>query len=256
MFREPLVKTGPDGEVLVKRFSRVRRFEHYLCIAAFVVLVLTGFPQKFHDNSFATWVFDLLGGLDRTRFVHRAAGVVFSLHAFLHILGFTVGFVTGRMSLDMLPIPQDLRDAWHNLGWYLGTRDRPPELPKYDYRQKFEYIGIVFGGLVMVVSGLVLMYPSLVAGLLPGEVIPASRVAHSNEALLALSVLVVWHVYGSHLSPEIFPMDKTIFTGYIPAHELEERHHREYRRIFPRGHAQEPPPAANADAEPLPAKVA
>jgi len=71
-----------------------------------------------------------------------------------------------------------------------------------------------------------------VAAWLPGEVVPASRVAHSNEALLALLVLVIWHIYGSHLNPQIFPGEGTIFTGYISKRELKEHHRLEHDRLF------------------------
>jgi cytochrome b subunit of formate dehydrogenase len=226
---------SPDGTVWVQRFSSLRRVEHLAVIVVFVVLVVTGFPQKFYGAGWAARLLDLLGGLGTARTIHRVAGLVFVGHAALHLLGMLVGLLGRRMRLSLLPVPQDLHDAWQTLRFYLGFRHEAPPLPKFDYRQKFEYIGIVLGGLVMITSGLCLLFPAVIAGLLPGEVIPAARVAHSNEALLALLVLIVWHVYGSHLSPEIFPMDRSIFTGYIEARELKERHLLEYQRLFPDG---------------------
>jgi formate dehydrogenase subunit gamma len=230
---QPKVIRRPDGTVLVERFAPIRRAEHWLVLITFVVLVVTGFPQKFHTTGWARWVFQALGGLDMVRSIHRIAGIVFAVHVSLHVLGFIVGILTHKMRWTMLPVPQDLRDAWQNLQYYLGFRKAPPQFPKFDYRQKFEYLGIVLGGMVMITSGLILLYPIETASLLPGEVIPAALVAHSNEAMLALLVLVVWHVYGSTLSPEVFPGDRSIFNGYIPLHELRERHGREYRRLRP-----------------------
>lgn len=46
----------------------------------------------------------------------------------------------------------------------------------------------------MVVSGIVLLFPITVAYWIPGAFIPAALVAHSSEAVLALLVLVVWHI--------------------------------------------------------------
>lgn len=232
----------PDGTLWVERFSRGRRLEHLLVIITFTGLVLTGFPQRFYNAEWAHWLLDLMGGLTTVRTIHRALGLVFTFHAVVHIATFCVGALTRRMHLSMLPLPSDLRDMWRTLAYDLGFRRDPPDLPKFDYRQKFEYIGIVLGGLVMVFSGLILLWPVITASFLPGEVIPAARVAHSNEAMLALSVLIVWHVYGSHLSPKVWPGDKTIFTGKIPLEELQERHAREYRRLFgdQEPHAVEP----------------
>lgn len=224
-----------DGVVFVQRFSPVRRAEHVLVVVTFAVLVLTGFPQKFYDAAWAAWLLRALGGLDHARFLHRMAGFVFTFHALAHLLAFVVGLVTRRMRPTLVPIPQDLRDAAGSMAWYLGYREHPPRLPKFDYRQKFEYLGMVLGGLVMVASGLILIYPGPTAQWLAGQVIPAARTAHSNEAMLAFLVLVVWHAYGAVFSPEVFPLDRSILTGYLTAEELKERHALEYERLFPPG---------------------
>jgi formate dehydrogenase subunit gamma len=225
------VVVDDKGEVFVERFKPIRRLEHLLGMVTFIVLVLTGFPQSFQGD-WSIALINSLGGIEQVRWIHRIAGVVFAIHALVHLAAIFFGLLTKRMRLNLLPGPQDLRDACHNLGYYMGTREEPPPLPKFDYRQKFEYLGMVLGGLVMIGSGFVLLFPIEAASIFPGQFIPAAQVAHSNEALLALLVLVVWHIYGSHLSPEVFPADTTIFSGYISKTELEERHKLEHERLF------------------------
>ncbi len=244
--------TRKDGSVWVERFTPIRRAEHILVLATFVVLIVTGLPQKFEGPN-ANGILAALGGLDKTRWIHRAAGIVFSIHATLHIGVFVAGLLRGTMRWSLLPTVQDLRDALGNLRYYLGLQKEAPELPKFDYRQKFEYLGMVLGGLVMVVTGLVLLYPAALAAWIPGALIPAAFVAHSNEAMLALLVLIVWHVYGSHLSPEVFPMDTSVFTGFLRKDELRERHTKEFRRLFPQEPVH-PSPAAPEAAPTEPAK--
>jgi formate dehydrogenase subunit gamma len=247
MARARIIKKE-DGSVHVERFSPLRRVEHVVAIVTFVTLVVTGFPQRFVEAGWARWLIQAFGGLETARFVHRCAGVVFTAHAVLHIGAIVVGTLSKRMRLTMLPTPRDISDAWQTLRFYLGKREDKPAYPKFDYRQKFEYLGLVLGGLVMISTGLVLMYPAAVATLLPGQVIPASQLAHSNEAMLALLVLVIWHIYGASLSPEVFPLDTTIFTGYLSAEELRERHELEYARLFPEGHSGEHPAASGGEA--------
>lgn len=232
----PEIIQTPDGQVLVKRFSLARRAEHVLALVTFVALVVTGFPQKFDTSAFGHTVLGLLGGLENARLVHRLAGIVFTVHAAIHIAIFVLGGLSGRMRMTLLPVTKDVSDAWENLRYYMGHRKTPPDMPKFDYRQKFEYVGLVLGGLVMVFSGLVLMYPMATASLVPASIIPAAQVAHSNEAMLALLVLLIWHIYSAVLSPEVFPLDRSILTGYITAEELEEHHAAEYKRLFPQGH--------------------
>lgn len=234
------MRRNDRGELEVERFSPIRRLEHWFVAVVFVTLVVTGFPQKFDTSDLGHWILGVFGGLETARFIHRVAGLVFGAHALVHIGAFVIGALTGKMRMTMVPIPQDARDAKQMLRYYLGRRKDLPELPKFDYRQKFEYMGMVLGGLVMITSGLVLMYPLVVLNLLPGALIPVAKVAHSSEALLALSVLIVWHVYGVSLSPDIFPIDKTMFSGFQSVEHLKRHHAREYKELFPSGLPDEP----------------
>ena len=57
---------------------------------------------------------------------------------------------------------------------------------------------------------------------------------HSNEALLAFAIVLLWHMYSAHLSPESFPMDTSIFTGKIRKDHLRHHHPLEYEERFGR----------------------
>lgn len=253
--RDLKLKRSANGELLVQRFSVHRRLEHAFGIIVFVTLVVTGLPQKFDTTEWGGELIALMGGVEATRLAHRVAGIAFSVHAILHLIVGAVGVITGRMRAEMVPTPQDLKDAQHNLQYFFGERSQPPAMPKYDYRQKFEYVGMVLGGLVMVASGVALMFPLTVAQWLPATLIPAALVAHSSEAVLALLVLVVWHIYTVALSPDVFPIDESMFTGYMPVEDLAHHHRREFDRLFPNGGPQELTDGTDApsSSEPRPA---
>ncbi len=259
--RPPKLVRRADGELHIERFPMWRRIEHIISIVIFVLLVLTGFPQKFYETGWSEALTSFFGGLDRMRDIHRVTGILFTASLLFHVGVFVVGALTKRIRLTLLPTPQDLRDAYQNLRWYFGLRSDRPKMPKFDYRQKFEYVGLIMGSFIMVLSGVFLMWPVETSMALGGESLAASRVAHSNEAVLALLVLVVWHIYSVVLSPEVFPLDKSAFTGTMPLADLKHHHGREYDYHFPDGHPEvealhhgdEEPTASEetpADAEP------
>ena len=216
----------------VQRFSSWARFQHAVAIVLFGVLVLTGMPQKWPYLDVSRWTIDVLGGLMAVRWLHRISGLLFSALLVGHLAVAVFGIVTRRTRPSMFLSRQDFRDTIENLRYYAGYREAPPKFGRYDYRQKFEYWGLIFGGTIMVVSGFVLYFPIVISRVLPAELIPAAKVMHSYEALLAVSIIVVWHIANALLTPEAFPLDTTIFTGKISKERMRHEHTLEHEERF------------------------
>jgi formate dehydrogenase subunit gamma len=227
----------------VLRFSKKQRIEHLVVMLLFILLAVTGFPQKFYDARWAAVVVNAIGGLDRVRFLHRMAGILFSVATIFHIVLITFLALARKAGMTMVPTRQDFRDAHQQISWYLGLAKEPARFDRYDYRQKFEYWGMLIGSLIMVVTGLVLYLPILFTRLFPGELVPVARVAHSNEGLMAFLVVITWHIYNAHLSPDVFPFDTCIFTGRISRERMHHEHPLELARL-----TGEPENEPNADS--------
>ena len=132
----------------------------------------------------------------------------------------------------MLISKNDFTDAVDNLKYYFGRINRPARCDRYDYKQKFEYWGILAGGLIMIGTGLTLWFPIYVAQILPGSIIPAAKALHTNVAMMIFLIIAIWHIYNSIFSPEVFPLDTVIFTGKISLDRMMREHPIEFERLF------------------------
>jgi hypothetical protein len=50
---------------------------------------------------------------------------------------------------------------------------------------------------------------------------------------MALLVVITWHIYNAHLSPDVFPFDTSIFTGRISRARMRHEHPLELERLEP-----------------------
>src|SRR3972149_344667 len=213
------------------RFGLWQRLEHWLLAFCFLGLVATGLPQKVNQAGASVWGIHALGGIDTARFLQRLFACVFLGESLLPVAEIGLAVARRRFKPTMVVTLQDFRDAFNMLRYSVGIIPQRPQFDRYDYRQKFEYWGIVFGAVIMIVTGLTLWFPTYVAQLLPGELVPAAKEMHSGEALLALLVIVVWHFYDVVLSPSVFPLDTGMISGVISRERLHEEHPREYIRL-------------------------
>ena len=66
---------------------------------------------------------------------------------------------------------------------------------------------------------------------IPGWVLNAAYVIHSDEAFLAVGFIFMFHFFHTHLRPESFPMDLVIFTRVMPLDRFKRERPVEYERL-------------------------
>ncbi len=211
-------------EEQVKRFPLARIIEHWVHVLTFGLLVCTGLSQKFYALDISQWFILNLGGIDSVRLIHRFTGVIASVGVITHLTIAAIGIVYFKWQPSMVITKKDFTDVVHNIRYYLGMQNSPTRGGRYTYKQKFEYWGILTGILLMMLTGVILWFPVTMTAFLPGEIIPAAKVLHTNEAFVVFLIISIWHIYNAIFSPDVFPLDTSIFTGYMSKERMLREH--------------------------------
>ena len=222
-----------DGDS-IRRFDIHQRIQHIMMFSSFIFLAITGLPMKFSDLAISQWWMGVWGGIENLRGVHHFAAWVMIASCVYHALYLLVSITVLKRPFPtkMLPKMQDFKDLAQDMKFNVGLTNERPKFDRFSYREKFDYWAVFWGILIMVGGGLVLMFPVEAAKILPGWAIPFALVAHSDEALLAVGWILVVHMYFAHLSPLVFPMNKSIFTGRVPIVRYREEYPLEYARVM------------------------
>ena len=215
----------------IVRFNLKQRIEHFVTMVTFAVLCLTGLPQKFYTTGWAHTLVTIFGGVDSTRWIHRITGLVLAVSTVTHFTNGILLMLGKKTFFSMVPTKKDFEDAIQQLKYYLGLTENHPMYDRYTYKEKFEYWGHVIGNVIMVTTGFILFFPVQAANLIPGQIIPAAKVAHSNEGLMAFFVITIWHIFNAHLNPDVFPFDTSIFTGKVSRERYVHEHPLELARL-------------------------
>lgn len=228
----------------VRRFRKGQLRIHAVVIVTFLVLAATGLPLKFHSAEWAQTLLAWPGGVALARFLHRTAALVTFGYFLVHLAMILKRALVEREPgmfygwKSMVPRPKDLADLWANLRYflYLGPR---PRFDRWTYWEKFDYFAVFWGVAIIGASGLLLWFPEAASRAVPGWALNAAYVIHSDEALLAVGFIFVFHFFHTHLRPEAFPMDPVIFLGAMPLERFRAERPLEYRRLVERGALEE-----------------
>jgi formate dehydrogenase gamma subunit len=212
------------SEGTVTRFTMNEVLQHMTLTVSFLTLVVTGFALRFPE---AFWA-KALGSVGMTEevrgTVHRVAGVVLILTSIYHAW-YVLATRRGRSELKaMLPGGKDVVDLIQNVRYHTFRSKKKARFGRYDYSQKAEYWALVWGTVIMAVTGLVLWFPTLAAEYFPSLVIPASQTVHYYEAWLATLAILVWHFFFVIFHPEEYPMSWTWLTGRMTRKSVKEHH--------------------------------
>ncbi len=202
------------------RFNLSDRLQHVVMLVSFTTLAITGLVQKYALNAISLFIISLWGGIENVRTTHHLAAIALMIVAVYHLLALGYKIFVLRRPLTMLPSLQDAKDALAQFLYNIGLRKTGAQMGRYTFEEKAEYWALVWGIIIMGVTGFMMWNPITTTKFLPGDFIPAAKAAHGAEAVLAVLAIVVWHMYGVHLRR----FNKSMWTGQVTEEEMLHEH--------------------------------
>jgi formate dehydrogenase gamma subunit len=204
----------------IVRMDRAQRWQHLVLVLSFILLALTGFALRFPD-SWLSWVF---GSEAVRRWLHRVAGVVLLGVGAWHI-GYVILSARGRqLWRDLQFRRQDWEDLKLNARHLAGRSKDRPRFGRFGYAERIEYWAVVWGTIIMGVTGLAIWLKVDVTQFLPRWVVDVATTIHYYEAILASLAIVVWHFYHVFFDPAVYPGNFAWLDGKVPAEWMKHEH--------------------------------
>lgn len=233
---------GPRAAETHLRFTVNERVQHWVLAGSFITLAVSGFALT--QGWSLPWLDGQTGAVARST-VHRVAAVVFIVLAIYHV-GYITLTIRGRAMVRAIlprfdrasnvvcticscmrcgpPSISDWRDLVQTVRYNLGRTTVRPRLGRFSYAEKMEYLALVWGGAVMIGTGLALWFEVPFLNRFPFWGFELATVIHLYEAILASLAIVVWHFYFTIFNPDVFPISKAMFTGTLTREEMEREH--------------------------------
>lgn len=205
----------------VLRMKASQRWQHAVLALSFILLAITGFALKFPDS----WIAKLLGSSEPfRRWSHRIAGVVLLVVGLYHIIYLLRTRDGKQLVKDLFPIKKDLVDMLGMARYLVGLSPEKPKIGRFGYAEKMEYWAVVWGTIIMGVSGLMIWFKMDVTQWLPRWMVDVALTIHYYEAILACLAIIVWHFYHVIFDPDVYPLNMACWDGKVSQHWQEEEH--------------------------------
>ncbi len=221
---------------MTKKYLRMtlnERMQHLNLAVNFTLLVITGFALSYSTAFWVSPITDAPLGMTFRGFLHRLCGVATVFLGGYHLLYLAFTERGRGIAKDMIPGLKDAQDLWATLknNLFINRPAKVLKMPRFNFREKLEYLGLIWGTIVMTVTGFILWFKTEWLMYFPMWTWDVARTVHFYEAVLATLTIIVWHFYSVVFNPDVYPMSWAWITGDLTEHEMEEEHGLELEKV-------------------------
>jgi formate dehydrogenase gamma subunit len=232
LVRQGILAEEPVGHGLYLRMTLSERLQHGTLAVSFILLVITGFMLRYPEAWWVVAIRNLSDSVfDLRSLIHRIAAVLMITASVYHLYYISFTQRGRQLFKDLLPVRQDVRDAIAVMKYNLGIAKQKPRFGRFSYIEKSEYWALVWGTIVMALTGFVMWFDNTFIGLFTKLGYDIARTIHFYEAWLATLAIIVWHFYYVIFNPDVYPMNLAWLTGYLTETEMAEEHPLELEAI-------------------------
>jgi cytochrome b subunit of formate dehydrogenase len=124
----------------------------------------------------------------------------------------------------MMPALSDFKQFAQKILFNVGLSKTAPRFERFSYVEKAEYWALIWGNVVMILTGILLWFDNYFVNLLPKGFLDVALVIHFYEAILATLAILIWHLYATVFNPHVYPMNPSWLTGKMPRDMFEHEH--------------------------------
>jgi cytochrome b subunit of formate dehydrogenase len=215
------------------RMTLNERIQHFCLLSSFITLVITGFALKFPESLWVTAIFKVLGenAFELRSIIHRIAAVLMVSVSIYHLFYIILSKRGKQLVIDLWFKKTDLTDLFNAFKYYTGRSKTRPWFGRFSYIEKAEYWAVVWGTIVMGGTGCVLWFENTFMPVISNSGMDIATAIHFYEAILASLAIFVWHFYFVIYNPDVYPMNKAWFKGYLTREEMELEHPLELEKL-------------------------
>lgn len=166
---------------MIQRYTLAERSIHWLTALAYTYVLLTGLAFY---SPHLYWIAVVLGGAPTSRFWHPWVGLLF-------FAGIVWMLQAWRADMAITAVDREWGKA---VDYYIRNEDESlPPADRFNVGQKYFFWVMLWGGVILLISGVVLWFPERIPWSLRG-IRYAAILLHVSAALITIGAFII-HVY-------------------------------------------------------------